>query len=395
MEIRSAVQRVPSSSLLWLMTAGGFFSFFVFGFIDNLKGPTLPALLREMEFSYAQGGGILFGAYLGFVIATLLTGPLADLAGNRAVLILAGVLIGVGILGFSVVSSYALLFGMMVVIGLGIGAIEVGGNALIVSIHRNAQGRYLNLLATFHGIGSLIVPLYAAWLLQAGISWRQVYQFALPLALLLALCFMLTPVPRPQKAERDGFDLATLRRNGFSPSMLWFYATIALYVSTELGIGAWLVEYLIQSKAFDLSIASLYLSGFFLAIMIGRITGSLIVERIGYLRSTLLAVIGGLVCLLIALLGPPSLAIFLPLSGFFFSIVFPTITAAVSALHPKNTGTVLGLLFAAGGIGGALGPWAIGVTSDMVGIDWGFGLTALFCAGIIFTLLVLLRRRIT
>jgi fucose permease len=374
------------------MTAGGFFSFFIFGFIDNLKGPTLPALLREMEFGYAQGGGILFGAYLGFVIATLLTGPLADLAGNRAVLILAGVLIGVGILGLSNVASYPLLFGMMVIIGLGMGAIEVGGNALIVSIHRHAQGRYLNLLATFHGIGSLIVPLYAAWLLQANISWRQVYQFALPLALLLALYFVLTPVPRPQKAERDGFDLGALRRNGFSSNMLWFYAAIALYVSTELGIAAWLVEFLIQSKGFDLPIASLYLSAFFGAIMIGRIVGSLVVERIGYLRSTLLAVTGGLVCLLIALLGPISLAIFLPISGFFFSIVFPTITAAVSALHPKNTGTVLGLLFAAGGIGGALGPWAIGVVSDIVGIDWGFGLLLLFCAGIIVSLLVLLRR---
>jgi MFS transporter, FHS family, glucose/mannose:H+ symporter len=392
-QIRSAVKSVPSPSLLWLMTAGGFFSFFVFGFIDNLKGPTLPALLREMEFSYAQGGGILFGAYLGFVIATLLTGPLADLAGNRAVLILAGVLIGAGILGFSVVSSYALLFGMMLIIGLGMGAIEVGGNALIVSIHRNAQGRYLNLLATFHGIGSLMVPLYAAWMLQAGISWRQVYQFTLPLALLLALCFVLTPVPQPQKAERDGFDIGVLRRNGFSPNMLWFYAAIALYVSTELGIGAWLVEFLIQSKAFDLSIASLYLSAFFGAIMIGRIVGSLVVERIGYLRSTLLAVTGGLLCLLIAIFGPPSLALFLPISGFFFSIVFPTITAAVSALHPKNTGTVLGLLFAAGGIGGALGPWAVGVASDIVGIELGFGLTALFCAGIIVTLLVLIRRR--
>jgi fucose permease len=53
---------------------------------------------------------------------------------------------------------------------------------------------------------------------------------------------------------------------------------------------------------------------------------------------------------------------------------------------------VLGLLFAAGGIGGALGPWAIGVVSDIVGIDWGFGLLLLFCAGIIVSLLVLLRR---
>jgi fucose permease len=52
----------------------------------------------------------------------------------------------------------------------------------------------------------------------------------------------------------------------------------------------------------------------------------------------------------------------------------------------------LGFLFAAGGIGGALGPWAIGIASDAVGIGSGFGLIILFCAGGIVTLLVLLRR---
>ena len=73
-----------------------FLSFFVFGFIDNLKGPILPSLLRDLELNYSQGGAILFGAYLGFVIATLLSGILADMSGNGTVLILAGAAIVIG-----------------------------------------------------------------------------------------------------------------------------------------------------------------------------------------------------------------------------------------------------------------------------------------------------------
>jgi hypothetical protein len=34
-----------------LITYGAFFSFFLFGFADNLKGPTLPALLKDLNFS--------------------------------------------------------------------------------------------------------------------------------------------------------------------------------------------------------------------------------------------------------------------------------------------------------------------------------------------------------
>ncbi|MEZ4664599.1 MAG: MFS transporter [Caldilineaceae bacterium] len=144
------------------MTAGGFFTFFTFGFVDNIKGPALPDLLQDLNFSYSQGGGILSGAYLGFVVATLLAGPLSDLLGNRAILCASGLFIALGLFGLGTVSTYPLLFLSMLVVGLGTGAIEVGGNGLIVALHRQAQGRFLNLLATFHGIGSMLAPLYAA-----------------------------------------------------------------------------------------------------------------------------------------------------------------------------------------------------------------------------------------
>ncbi|MCE7984791.1 MAG: MFS transporter [Caldilinea sp. CFX5] len=376
---------------LWLLTAGGFFSFFTFGFVDNIKGPILPNLLQDLNFSYSQGGGILFGAYLGFVIATLLTGPLSDLLGNRLILLAAALFIGLGTVGMGSAATYALLFGAMVIIGLGMGAIEVGGNGLIVGLHPQAQGRFLNLLATFHGIGSLLAPLYAAWLLTGDGSWREVFLYSLPLAVLLALLFLFTKGPSAIQQERHSFDWAALRRSGFSPTMLFFYLAIGLYVATELGIANWIVEYLIKSKGLAQTTASYYLSGFFGCIMVGRLVGSVVVERIGYLRSVWLATVGALLCILVALVAPPALAFFLPLSGFFCSIVFPTITAAVARLHPQNTGTILGLLFTAGGIGGALGPALMGVASDGLGIQWGFGLAALFCAGSIVALSVLLR----
>jgi len=378
---------------LWLLTAGGFFAFFIFGFVDNLKGPTFPNLLDELQFNYAQGGGILLGAYLGFVVATLLAGPLSDWAGNRTILIIAGLLITGGILGFSHANTYPLLFASMLLMGMGTGSIEVGGNGLIVGLHPQAQGRYLNLLATFHGFGSLLVPLYAVWLLDAGISWRQVFQYSIPLVLVLVLLLLLTPAPRTAKmASSSGFDWATLRRTGFSTTMIGFYVAIALYVATEIGIAAWIVEYLIQTKGIAQATAALYLSAFFGMIMIGRIVGSVLVDRIGYLRAIILAMIGAFVAILIAIVAPPALAFCLPLSGLFLSIIFPTMTAAVSRLHPHNTGTILGLLFTAAGLGGSLGPWSIGLASNAWGIGWGFALTLLFCIGVIGTLALLIRQ---
>jgi MFS transporter, FHS family, glucose/mannose:H+ symporter len=84
-----------------LITAGCFLSFFVFGFTDNLKGPTLPAMIAEMGISYGTGGNIFFGIYFGFLITTLLSGILADRFGLKLVLILAGILLILGVSGYS------------------------------------------------------------------------------------------------------------------------------------------------------------------------------------------------------------------------------------------------------------------------------------------------------
>ena len=83
------------------MTIGAFFAFFVFGFSDNLKGPVLPALLQDLRFNYSLGGTILLGAYIGFMAASLTTGFLAEIAGQKAVLVLAGVCLAVGVAGLT------------------------------------------------------------------------------------------------------------------------------------------------------------------------------------------------------------------------------------------------------------------------------------------------------
>ncbi len=382
--------RTLSAAHLWLLTAGGFFAFFVFGFVDNLKGPTLPALLRDLDFSYGQGGTILLSAYLGFIVATLLTGILADAAGNRVVLMIAGACLTVGLAAFSLVSAFWLLVAALFVVGLGLGSIEVGGNALIVDLHRGDRGRFLNLLAVFHGVGAFVVPLYAGLLLSAAFSWRQVYQLAIILAIGLLLFFLFVRYPRPARTG-PGLSLRTLFTAGFTWRMGWYYLLVAVYVAAEIGFAAWIVEYLQQVKGFDIGLSSLYLSLFFAAIMVGRLAGSVFVERIGYIKLMLAVTVAAIVILSAGIFGPPELAFLLPLTGFFFSIMFPTATASASSLHVGNMGAILGVLFAFGGVGGAVGPWLIGVAADWVGIELAFALTIVFCAVTLVALLALRR----
>ena len=382
--------KTSQSTLVKLSTYGAFLAFFLFGFTDNLKGPTLPTLLEELNLSYSSGGTILLGAYLGFLIATLSTGPLSDVAGKKMPLFVACGCLTLGLFAYSNSSRFWMLTAAMTVAGVGIGSLEVGANLIIVDLHRQDRGRYLNILAFFHGIGAMVAPFYAGQMLNAGVSWRRIYQSALLIVVTLFAYSVLVRYPKTGKSEENKFDLKKLGKSALGGEMILFYVVIAVYVAAEIGIGAWLVEFLQQAKSQSVVMSSLFLSLFFGAITAGRFVGSFLVERIGYLRSMLFAALASVVCIGIGTFGPASLSFFFPLAGLFFSIIFPTLTAAVSDLHKENVGTILGLLFTFAGLGGMLGPWAIGVLSDLAGIQMGFGMILVFCVGmsIVFGLLV-------
>lgn len=367
-----------SKNTLWLLTIGAFFAFFVFGFSDNLKGPVLPALLSDLHFNYSLGGTILLGAYLGFMAATLSTGFLADAVGQKAVLILAGICLALGVAGFSTFQTPVPLMLSMAVLGFGLGSLELGCNALIVSLHSADKGRYLNLMAVMHGLGSMLAPLYAGWLLAASVSWRLVYRWDFVLIGLLIVYFVLVRFPQTAGVKAEKIDFKHLGRTAFTPRMLWYYASITLYVAVELGISSWIVEFLQKVRGQSVAQSTQALSLYFGLMMAGRFVGSFVVERLGYLRAILVASLAASACVALGLFGPPPLAFFLPFSGFFLSIIFPTITASASDAHPENTNSILGLLFTFAGLGGVLGPWLVGLASDFGGISFGLGLNLIF-----------------
>ena len=357
-----------------LLTAGGFFSFFIFGFVDNLKGPLLPEMVRDGELSYSQVGTIFFAGYVGFIISTLCCGILADRVSHRSILLLAAVALFTGGCSYSSTNAYPLLIATMTVIGLGLGAIELGGNGLMVELHSETRGRYLNLLGTFHGLGSLTVPLFAAGLLRFGFSWQWIYAssacLAIPLAILFWPSMRTSHTPQP-RVEGSG----TVLKLAFTKQMWLYYVLLSSYVALELGVGAWMIEYLQHDRGVSVESSSFFLSAFFVLLMLGRLFGAFIVDTVGHHRSVAIALAGSCLCLAVGIFAHPSFVFFMPLSGLFMSIVFPTVTASVSAIHKENMGSILGILFAFSGVGGAVGPWTVGIVSDWADIEIGIATT--------------------
>jgi len=346
-------------------------------------------MLAELNINYGTGGNIFFGEYLGFLIATLITGILADRFGLKSVILLAGFFLGIGVYGYSYFQSAIFLSGSLFVLGLGLGALELGPNAIIVSLHHERKGLYLNLMAVLHGLGSLIAPLFAGWLLSLSISWRAIYRWDIILIALFILIFIFQRFPKAE--EKTQLDFRGIPEIAFKKQLPWFYTAISFYVAVEIGMASWLVTFLQDIRQTSVAASNQSLSLFFAMLMTGRLLGGFFIQRIGYLRSILIMGVGAMLCIIAGLFGPKEISILLPMTGFFLSIMFPTITAAVSDAHTENANTILGLLFTFAGLGGVLGPWLIGWISDLLGLKMGFSIIVLFMAAMLVSLIVLVK----
>lgn len=368
------------------MTLGSFLAFFVFGFVDVMKGSTLSAVLEEMDYTYSRGGLIVMMAYLGFVVSSLGVGFIADWMGKKAIVVLAALFFFAGIASYSAAQSLPLFMAAFFLIGFACGSAELGANYIIIDVQRRNPGLYLNLLTAFYGLGSMLAPIYAGRMFAAGLTWRDAYLYSLAAPAVLLVYFAVARYPKMDDTQSAGLAFRELLKTAFTGTMCWVYLLNFAYVAAEVCIATWLIEYLKEVRGMPKETGTTWLALFFAGIMAGRFVGGFFVDRVGYVRSMALAVSGCIVCILVGVFGPERLFFMLPLAGLFLSIILPTATALVSTMGLKNMGAILGLFFCFVGLGGMAGPWIAGVVNDRLGLRLGMTTAAFFCGVMLLSL---------
>lgn len=370
-----------------MLTIGSILSLFVFGLFDSLKGSTISSLLGELEFSYSLGGVIVMGQYAGYFAATFLAGRMLDRFGHKMTLIFAGICMLAGVTGYAASSALLLLLLSIFFIGMGLGTLELSGSNIITVYYPKKKGRYLNILTAIAGIGAILSPMIVSVLFCKGLSWRRIYYSGILVLLPVTIYFMLiknSSVHRNEHAgnaskKKDVKDTLTpLFRNDF----LLMYITNFLYMAAEMGIATWIAEFFAKEGMDFAGNSTRFLSLFYIGMTLGRMVGSIFVDRLGRRNSMLFASAAASICILTGIFGPSALKICVAVSGAFCSIIFPTGTAVISGFPEGDSGRIQGFYFACGGLGGMFGPWIMGIVSDCCGIKWGMVLGSVFLAGI-------------
>jgi FHS family Na+ dependent glucose MFS transporter 1 len=359
----SSKPAVAQSHVWKTHTALYFASFVALGLMTGVLGPALPSLAERAQSSLSETGFLFTSLSLGYMMGSFVGGRSFDRAdGNRAmgaVLISAAAVMAL----VPMVSSLWLLIVVVFALGLSHGAIDVGGNALLVRIHRRGIGPFINGLHFSFGLGATLAPALVAQSIRigSGISWAwwAIALFILPIAARLLL--LSGPAAQAVCEGENG--------GGSNSALIALIAIfLFLYVGAEVGFGGWIYSYARAIGAGEMT-SGYVTSVFWGAFTSGRLIGIPIAAR--FLPRSILAIdlAGCMLSVAIMLLWPASVvALWIGAAGLGLSMasVFPAMLS-LAERRLRVTARVTGRFILGASAGSMFLPWLIGRFFDTHG----------------------------
>ena len=328
-------RRQKRSSILF--TIAIFATLFLYGFYETMKGPALPRIQADFNISELQLGLLLATNSLGYLIASSLTASLAKRISIKACLIAALIIIAVSGVLICFSPSYIILVLSFFVLNLGNGMMEVSQGVIAATTFTKNTGAMMNLAHFFYGAGSIFSPMVSISLMAARLgeqilNWRYTYLIVLSWALIPAVPAIIGRLgKRDSEAKKTGF--ASIMKK---PAFWLVVLALALGSVCELGVGAWLVNFLEKAYSYTNDQAALRLTLFFVCLTLTRLLLGPVIDKIGLINSlAIVMAFAGLMTVAGVLLGEPG-NVLLILAGIGIAPLYPTIMAVVAKLFSKE-----------------------------------------------------------
>ncbi|PWU69069.1 MFS transporter [Gracilibacillus dipsosauri] len=352
--------------LLLIVIFGGFL---IFGVSENIKGPALPDMQVELSLSDGKLGLLLAINSFSFLLACTFTSWLINKIGVKATSILTFVIMaGSGVLIYFS-TNFPSLVGAYFILYLGNGMLEIGLAIIAARLFTKNTGTMLNLSHFFYGLGSTVAPIVAAqimgWEISATVlGWREMYMIMLAISLLPIIPIVLSRFPKEDGTESE--DRTSFKKLAKDPIAWLIVFALTMGVTTELGMAAWLVNYLVRVSAWTLDDASVMLSIFFFSFMLARLLLGPVTDRLGYTFSIIIfSAFAGITSMLPIFLGD-SFAILFAIAGFGIGPIYPTMMALLAKKYTKGTDTAITFTVTLIGIGTVITNLLVGYIIELV-----------------------------
>jgi fucose permease len=223
--------------------------------VFSIRGDILDSLGADFRLSKEQLGLILGPAFWGFTLSILIGGSLVDFFGMRRLLLIsaAGYLIGPAAIIFAPrnESSFGVLYGAMLILGLSQGLVEGVINPLCATMYPNEKTRRMNILHAWWPGGLIIGGLASYGItkmlgLDAGVIPPETRTFGWQIKLALisvpavvyAVMVWSEKFPATERAAA-GVSNGEMIGQLFRPMFILWWICMWMTASTELGPDQW------------------------------------------------------------------------------------------------------------------------------------------------------------
>ncbi|MEG3125393.1 sugar MFS transporter [Sphingomonas sp. GB1N7] len=378
--------------------------FFMWGFITVINGTLLPHLRSVFDLSYTQTTLIESVWFIAYFFASIPSAKLIERVGYQKSMVIGLAMMAGGALVMvpaARIPSYEVTLFALFVIASGITLLQVAANPYVAVVGKpeTASSR-LNLVQAFNSAGATLAPLFGGYLIlgrttsgtaAAGAAaltpverLADAQSVVLPYVIVavvlavLAVVIARFPLPamgastqRAAKAERKSHSLWQHR------NLVFGIPAIFIYLIAEIGVGNLFINFVSQPEIGNLTHqqASNYLFLLWGGMMVGRLVGAFVMQKVDAGHALAFASIGATVVMLIAAFTTGHVAMWALISvGLFHSIMFPTIfTLGIRGLGPlTEEGSGLLIMAIAGGALVIVQGWL----ADHYGLQSSFLLTA-------------------
>lgn len=349
--------------------------FALVGIATTMLGPILPVLAERWHLSDARAGLFFIAQFLGGFAGSILSTELVRRF-SLHVTIRAGLLVTAA--GVALVNSPLLpvTLGSFALYGIGIGFCTPTITAAVGEAASERRASLLNLLNFVWTVGAISAPGLLSLAMQhksVGISGA-----------LAVLAIVLVPgafaMPRVKVTSKQSGQAQPLPAHA-SALIVTTGVLIFLYVGIENGVAGWLPTFSARAHGFAPSQSATLQAAFWTALLAGRLGATWILRHVREKQLLTVSILAALAGTAGVLLVSGSLALYVSVAlvGLGCAPIFPTAIAVLTHSLAGQSGTKLGWMFAAAGLGGAVLPPCIGALSSF-SRNLGVGMVLLLVA---------------
>ena len=355
-----------------LLIAVIYLIFISLGLPDSLLGSGWPAMHAAFSVPSSYAGYVSMAISFMTIISALLSPIMIKRFHTKWIVIVSIFLTVMGLIGFSISTSYAMLFVFAVPYGMGAGAIDASVNHYVAN---NYSGSVMNFLHCFYGVGAVISPNIMAVALNKA-SWNEGYRWTAYIQIfILLICIISLPLWKKNESDsnKQEEEVARMREALKRPGVVLTLIAFFAYCSGEATCFLWTSSYFagVKEGLTDHLIAS-FGSLIFGGLMLGRLISGFVSNRLGdrmLIRIGIFVEVVGILLVMIPVASFIPAAIGFVIIGTGMGPVYP----AIQHMAPTNFGerysaAVIGLQMASAYIGSTFMPMIFGNIQEKIGI---------------------------